>query len=43
MERILVGVDGSAEAAAALAWAAQLAGATGAEVVVAHAFWPPPS
>ena len=39
MNRILVGVDGSAEAATALAWAAQLAGRSGAEVVVAHAFW----
>ena len=40
MKRILVGVDGSAAAAAALAWAAQLAGPSGAEVIVATAFSP---
>lgn len=40
MKRIVVGVDGSAVAAAALAWAAQLAASSGAEVVVATAFWP---
>lgn len=36
-ERILVGVDGSAGSLRALRWAAELAGALGAEVVAVHA------
>ena len=36
-ERIVVGVDGSENAAAAVAWAAGLAEATGAEAVAVHA------
>jgi nucleotide-binding universal stress UspA family protein len=40
LHRIVVGVDGSGSAAAALAWAARLAGVADAEVVVAHAFEP---
>jgi len=40
LERIVVGVDGSEAAAAALAWAGRLARRVGAEVVVAHAFRP---
>jgi nucleotide-binding universal stress UspA family protein len=35
--RIIVGVDGSDDARRAAAWAATLAGAVGAEVVVVHA------
>lgn len=35
--RVLVGIDGSDEAAAALAWAAELAEHLGAELVVSHA------
>jgi nucleotide-binding universal stress UspA family protein len=38
--RILVGVDGSQTAAAALGWAGRLAGAVGAELVVSHVFEP---
>ena len=38
--RILVGVDGSDAAATALRWAGRLAGAVGAEVVVATSFTP---
>jgi nucleotide-binding universal stress UspA family protein len=38
--RILVGVDGSEAAAAALAWAGRLAHGTGAEVVIANVFEP---
>lgn len=41
MERILVGIDGSAGAVAALSWAAELARATGATVRAAHVFQPP--
>lgn len=37
LARVVVGTDGSPGAAAALAFAASLAGATGAEVVVVHA------
>jgi nucleotide-binding universal stress UspA family protein len=40
LKRILVGVDGSAASAAALGWASRLAGAVGAEVVVANVFQP---
>ncbi|MGI8756041.1 MAG: universal stress protein [Acidimicrobiales bacterium] len=40
MKRILVGVDGSDAAAAALGWAGQLAHVVGAEVVVATVFEP---
>jgi nucleotide-binding universal stress UspA family protein len=40
LKRIVVGVDGSEAAAAALAWAGRLARRVGAEVVVAHAFQP---
>jgi nucleotide-binding universal stress UspA family protein len=36
IERIVVGVDGSANAHAALTWAVDLAGAVGAEVIVVH-------
>jgi NADH:ubiquinone oxidoreductase subunit F (NADH-binding)/nucleotide-binding universal stress UspA family protein len=38
IRRILVGVDGSAPAAAALGWAGRLAARVGAEVVVGHVF-----
>jgi nucleotide-binding universal stress UspA family protein len=38
IERILVGLDGSAGSAAALEWAIGLAQALGAEVVAVHAF-----
>jgi nucleotide-binding universal stress UspA family protein len=37
LERILVAVDGSDNSLTAVDWAAQLAGATGAEVVAVHA------
>ncbi|HET9442487.1 MAG TPA: universal stress protein [Acidimicrobiales bacterium] len=37
LRRIVVGVDGSDNAAVAVAWAASLAAATGAEVVAVHA------
>ena len=37
LERIVVGVDGSEDSAAAVGWAARLAEATGAEVVAVHA------
>lgn len=40
LKRILVGVDGSAAAAAALGWAGRLAQLVGAEVVVANVFEP---
>jgi nucleotide-binding universal stress UspA family protein len=40
MKRILVGVDGSEPAAAALGWAGRLAARVGAEVVVANVFEP---
>lgn len=40
MKRVLVGVDGSPSAGAALRWAARLARPSGAEVIVATAFWP---
>lgn len=40
MKRILVGVDGSEAAAAALRWAGRFAHAVGSEVVVASAFEP---
>jgi nucleotide-binding universal stress UspA family protein len=40
MKRILVGVDGSEAAAAALGWSGRLAHATDAEVIVAHVFHP---
>lgn len=40
MKRILVGVDGSDAAAAALGWAGRLARVSRAEVVVAHVFQP---
>jgi nucleotide-binding universal stress UspA family protein len=36
LHRVVVGVDGSEHAARALAWAAGLAGETGAEVVAVH-------
>jgi nucleotide-binding universal stress UspA family protein len=36
-ERIVVGVDGSANSVAALSWAAALAGTIGAEVIAVHA------
>jgi nucleotide-binding universal stress UspA family protein len=37
LDRILVAVDGSQNSVAAVAWAADLAAATGAEVVAVHA------
>jgi nucleotide-binding universal stress UspA family protein len=37
LERIVVGVDGSACASAAVEWAAMLAGLSGAEVLAVHA------
>ena len=37
LDRIIVGVDGSANSVAAVQWAAGLAAATGAEVVAVHA------
>lgn len=37
LERIIVAVDGSDNSLAAVEWTAQLAGATGAEVVAVHA------
>jgi nucleotide-binding universal stress UspA family protein len=40
-ERVVVGVDGSADAARALAWAAEEARLRGAELVVVHAYLPP--
>ncbi|TMC08771.1 MAG: universal stress protein [Chloroflexi bacterium] len=40
MDRIVVGIDGSEGSAAALRWAAPLAAATGAEVVVVHVIDP---
>ena len=40
MDRIVVGVDGSAAAEAAVGWAARLAARAGAELVVAHGFAP---
>src|SRR5262249_7302550 len=40
-EKIVVGLDGSEVAAAALCWAARLAAATGAEIVVVHVVEPP--
>ncbi|MPY94597.1 MAG: hypothetical protein GEV08_16510 [Acidimicrobiia bacterium] len=41
MERIMVGTDGSESAGAALRWAGALAGATGAQLLVAHSYLPP--
>ena len=41
MDKVVVGVDGSAGSAVALQWAARLAVKTGAEVVASHAFRPP--
>ncbi len=38
MQRYVVGVDGSAAAAAAMQWAGQLATKTGAEIVAVHGF-----
>jgi nucleotide-binding universal stress UspA family protein len=38
MQRVVVGVDGSTAADAALRWSGRLAGSTGAEVVAVHAF-----
>ncbi len=38
MERVMVGVDGSAAATAALRWGGALAAATGAELVAVHAY-----
>ena len=40
IKRILVGVDGSASAAAALEWAGRLAGRVGAEILVGNVFEP---
>ena len=40
IKRILVGVDGSAAAAAALEWAGRLAGRVGAEILVGNVFEP---
>lgn len=41
VDRIVVGIDGSEASAAALRWAARLAAATGAEVLVVHVVEPP--
>jgi nucleotide-binding universal stress UspA family protein len=41
MKRFVVGVDGSAAAAAALQWAGALAGVTGAEIVAVNSFEKP--
>jgi nucleotide-binding universal stress UspA family protein len=43
LQRVVVGLDGSAASLDALRWAVALADTAGAEVTAAHAFMPPPA